>query len=219
MIRPARDTAASLSVAVPDAQSIAIAAPTRTLAGSSNIGDAVISPSEIVDRNDPGLLTTSLIEFTGPNTYSINGAGAFAYTSGDPIIINGSQFVISGIAQTGDQFTLEANLGGSGDNRNGLLLSQIQSRRILQGGMVSISDNYGRLIADVGGTASQIQANLSAQNVILANIEDTISSKSGVNLDEEAARLIQFQQAYQAMAQVVAITSTLFDTLLGAVRR
>ena len=219
MILPARDTAAGLSVAVSDAQSIAIAAPTRTLAGSSNIGDAVISPSEIVDRNDPGLLTTSLIEFTGPNTYSINGAGAFAYTSGDPIIINGSQFVISGIAQTGDQFTLEANLGGSGDNRNGLLLGQIQSRGILLGGTVSISDNYGRLIADVGGTASQIQANLSAQNVILTNIEDTISSKSAVNLDEEAARLIQFQQAYQAMAQVVAITSTLFDTLLGAVRR
>ena len=101
----------------------------------------------------------------------------------------------------------------------GALLGQIESRGILQGGTVSINDNYGRLIADVGSTASQIQANLRAQNVILVNIEDTISSKSAVNLDEEAARLIQFQQAYQAMAQVVAITSTLFDTLLGAVRR
>ena len=114
---------------------------------------------------------------------------------------------------------IEANLGGSGDNRNGLLLGQIESRGILQGGTVSINDNYGRLIADVGSTASQIQANLRAQNVILVNIEDTISSKSGVNLDEEAARLIQFQQAYQAMAQVVAIANTLFDALLASVRR
>ncbi len=219
MILPARDTAIGLSVIVADAQSIAIAAPTRTLAGSSNIGDAAISRSEIVDRNDPGLLTTSLIEFTGAATYSINGAGSFVYVSGDPIIINGSQFVITGIPQTGDQFTIEANLGGSGDNRNGLLLGQIESRGILQGGTVSINDNYGRLIADVGSTASQIQANLRAQNVILVNIEDTISSKSAVNLDEEAARLIQFQQAYQALAQVVAVTSALFDTLLGAVRK
>ena len=137
----------------------------------------------------------------------------------DPIDVNGSRFTITGSPQIGDQFTIEANNGGTGDNRNGLLLSAIQSQGLLQGGTVSINENYGRLIADVGGTASQIQANLDAQNVILANIQDTISSKSGVNLDEEAARLIQYQQAYQAVAQVVAITSSLFDTLINAVRR
>ena len=86
-------------------------------------------------------------------------------------------------------------------------------------GTVGVSDNYARLIADVGGQAHQINANLGAQNVILANIQDSMFSTSGVNLDEEAARLIQYQQAYMAVAQVVAVTSTLFDTLIGAVRR
>ncbi len=219
MIRPVSGAPSSLNIAVTDIQSIAMAAPTRTAANSNNIGDATISASEIVDRNDPALLTSSVILFTGPNTYSINGAGAFAYTSGDPIVINGSQFAITGIPQTGDQFNIEANLGGTGDNRNGLLLSEIQSRGILEGGTVGVSDNYARLIADVGGQAHQINANLGAQNVILANIQDSMFSTSGVNLDEEAARLIQYQQAYMAVAQVVAITSTLFDTLIGAVRR
>lgn len=219
MILPSRDTAIGFGVAISNVQDIAMASPTRTLTGGSNIGDAVISRSQVVDPDDAGLLTTSLIEFTGPATYSINGAGAFAYTSGDPIIINGSQFAITGTPQAGDRFTLEANTGGVGDNRNGLLLSQIQAKGILEGGTVSVNDNYRRLIADVGGTASQIQANLGAQNVILSNIQDRILSKSGVNLDEEAARLIQFQQAYQALAQVVAVASTLFETLLAAVRR
>lgn len=219
MLLPARDTISNLSVVVTDAQAIAMAAPTRTLTGASNIGDAVIGQSQVVDPTDAGLLTTSVIAFTGPSTYSINGAGAFAYTSGSPIVINGSQFEITGTPQTGDQFTLEANTGGVGDNRNGLQLSQIQTRGILAGNTISINDNYGRLIADVGGTSRQIQTNLGAQNVIVRSIEDSISSKSGVNLDEEAARLIQYQQVYQALAQVIAVASTLFDTLLNAVRR
>lgn len=219
MLRPSRDVAAGLSVAVTDVQSIAMAVPTRTLSGSSNIGDAAISAPQIVDRDDAALLATSVILFTAPNTYSINGAGAFAYTSGDPIVINGSQFTITGMPQTGDQFTLESNAGGFGDNGNGLLLGQIQTQGLLRGGTASINDNYGRLIANVGTRTSQIHSNLGAQNVILANIEDEVSSRSGVNLDEEAARLIQFQQAYQALAQIVSVASTLFDTLLDAVRR
>jgi len=64
-----------------------------------------------------------------------------------------------------------------------------------------------------------VLSNLDAQNAIVAHLQDSVSSRSGVNLDEEAARLVQFQQAYQAMAQAVAVASTLFDTLLGAVRR
>jgi len=54
---------------------------------------------------------------------------------------------------------------------------------------------------------------------ILANTRDAVLSKSGVNLDEEAANLIRYQQAYQAVAQVVAVTSTLFETLINATGR
>ena len=219
LIRPSSDVASGLVVAVTNAQAIAMAAPTRTLASSSNIGDATISASDILDATDPNLLTTSLIEFTGANTYSINGSGSFAYVSGNPIVINGSRFTISGAPEIGDQFTIESNVGGTGDNRNGLLLSAVQTRGILQSGTIGVAENYGRLIADVGGTSSQIQANLSAQEVILHNLEDSMAANSGVNLDEEAAKLIQFQQAYQAVAQVVSVANTLFDTLIAAVRR
>jgi flagellar hook-associated protein 1 FlgK len=99
------------------------------------------------------------------------------------------------------------------------LLGDVQSVGILDGGSVSIIGNYGQLVAGVGSSTRQVQANLDAQNVVLKNVEDAQLSRSGVNLDEEAANLIRFQQAYQAAAQVVAVASTLFDALLNATRR
>ena len=111
LIAPTRYGAESIARAIDDPQAIAMAAPTRSLADLGNIGNGTISPTTVVDRTDPGLLNTATIEFTGPNTYSINGAGAFAYTAGDPITINGSGFTISGTPSAGDRFTIEANTG------------------------------------------------------------------------------------------------------------
>jgi flagellar hook-associated protein 1 FlgK len=173
----------------------------------------------VVDPSDPALLTSAVIEFTSPTTYSINGAGSFAYTDGDPIVINGSSVMISGAPSVGDQFTVEANYGASGDNSNGLLLSDIQSVGILDGGTISINENYGRLVSGIGSTTHQIKAGKEAQGVVLTNAQDAVSSTSAVNLDEEAANLIKYQQAYQAIAQVVSVASTLFDSLLNATRR
>ncbi|MGB5720649.1 MAG: flagellar basal body rod C-terminal domain-containing protein, partial [Woeseiaceae bacterium] len=194
-------------------------APTRVEASSDNIGNAGIAAVSVVDRNDPDLLTGALIEFTSPTTYSIDGAGSFAYTDGDPITINGSSITLTGVPSTGDQFTLQPNFGASGDNSNGLMMSDIQSRGLLEGGAVSVNENYSRLVSSVGAMTHQIQGNLDAQAVVLTNAEAAVSSTSAVNLDEEAANLIKYQQAYQAVAQIVAVVSTMFDSLLGATRR
>lgn len=219
LIRPARAAAGTFDVAVTDPQAIALALPTRVGASLNNLGSATANGVRVTDPGDPALLTTSTIEFQDANTYSINGAGTFAYVDGQPITINGSEVTISGVAQAGDQFTLEANFGASGDNGNGLLLADVQSVGLLDGGTISINQNYGQLVSGVGSATRQLQANLDAQNVVLGNVEGELQSQSGVNLDEEAANLIRFQQAYQAAAQVVSVTRTLFDTLLAATRR
>ena len=124
-----------------------------------------------------------------------------------------------GAPATGDRFTLEPNVGATGDNSNGLRMADLQSAGVLEGGTVSIGASYGRLVADVGGTTHQIKSNLDAQSVVLSNAEAAVSATAGVNLDEEAANLIKYQQAYQAVAQVVAVVSTMFDSLLAATRR
>jgi len=219
LIRTGQNAAGSIRSAVTDPQSIAMAAPTRGTAAQGNIGSASISPVSVVDAGNPALLSSSVIEFTSPTTYSINGAGSFAYTSGDPIVVNGSSVTISGAPTNGDRFTIEPNYGASGDNSNGLLMSDIQSRGVLDGGSVSVNENYGRLVSSVGATTNQVQSSLDAQGVVMANAEAAVSATSGVNLDEEAANLIKYQQSYQAVAQVVAVVSTMFDALLAATRR
>ena len=219
LIRSTGDMAGSLQNLLTDPQALALAAPTRSSSSLANTGSAIVSAAAVADASDPNLLNAAVIEFTAPDTYSINGAGAFAYVDGDPIVINGSEISISGAPAVGDQFTIEANFGAGGDNGNALLLSDVQSRDILEGGTVSINDNYGQLVAGVGATTHQIKSNLDAQGVVLKNAEDSVLASSAVNLDEEAAKLIQYQQAYQAVAQVVSVASTLFDSLLNATRR
>lgn len=219
MIRSTADAAGSMQSVLSDPQALALAAPTRSTASLNNTGNAEISPARVIDPADPGLLTGAVIEFTGASTYSINGAGSFAWSDGAPILINGTEVVISGLPATGDQFTIEANFGAAGDNSNALLLGNVQARGVLDGGAISINENYGQLVASVGATSHQVKSNLDAQGVVLRNAEDTVLATSAVNLDEEAAKLIQYQQAYQAVAQVVAVASTLFDSLLEATRR
>ena len=219
LVRSANDAASSLQSLITDPQGIALAAPTRSAASLANIGNANVGPASVIDPNDPGLLVSSVIQFTSPTTYSVNGAGSFAYTDGGAIVINGSSVVISGTPSVGDRFTIEANFGASGDNSNGLLMASQQSLGILDGGTISINENYSRLVASVGSTTHQIKAGLDAQSVVLANAEDAVLSTSAVNLDEEAANLIKLQQAYQAVAQVVSVANILFDSLLNATRR
>ena len=219
MIRTGAGLANSIQTVVDDPQAVAMAAPTRSSFDLANTGQASISAARVVDRTDPGLLTPAVIEFTGPGTYSINGAGAFAYTDGNPIVINGTEVTISGAPAVGDRFTIDPNFGAAGDNSNGLVLAQIQSVGVLEGGTISVNENYGRLVSDVGATTRQVQANVDAQSVLVNNAQDEVLATSAVNLDEEAAKLVRYQQAYQAVAQVVAVASTLFDTLIDATRR
>lgn len=219
LIRSASDAAASVGLLVNDANEIAMASPIRVASSNANLGDGNIGNTSIVDSNNPNLLTSSVIEFTSPTTFSINGAGSFPYVSGDPIQVNGASFEINGSPATGDQFTVAANFAATGDNSNGLLLANIQSAGVLSGGTLSINESYSQLVANVGSTTHQVQSNLDVQSVIMTNTEEAYLSNSGVNLDEEAANLIRYQQAYQAVAQVVAVANTIFDSLINATRR
>ncbi|MGR9099970.1 MAG: FlgK family flagellar hook-associated protein, partial [Gammaproteobacteria bacterium] len=106
-----------------------------------------------------------------------------------------------------------------GDNRNALRLANLENKMGLLGGTASFQDVYGQMVAHVGTLTRNAQVNASAQETLLNQAIDARESISGVNLDEEAANLIKFQQAYQAAAQVIAVTGVLFETLIGAFRR
>jgi flagellar hook-associated protein 1 FlgK len=218
-IRPTRDAANGLGVKITDPGKIAAAAPIKTAATAANTGTGTISAGSVVDATNPALRTTSTIQFTGANTYSINGAGSFTYTAGQPITINGAQVAISGSPAIGDSFTISDNTGGTGDNRNMLALSASLSKPVLDNGTTSLNNSTSRLVGQIGSQTRQVQASRDAQQIVQQEASDARDSVSGVNLDEEAANLIKYQQAYQAAAQMIRVASSLFDSLLQATSR
>jgi flagellar hook-associated protein 1 FlgK len=83
---------------------------------------------------------------------------------------------------------------------------------------MTISDAYGRMVEEVGSITARAQINTDRSEVLLQNTQDSVNAVSGVNLDEEAARLIQFELGYNASAQVISVARDIFDTLIGIFR-
>ncbi len=142
-----------------------------------------------------------------------------AYDPGGPIAFGGLQVSISGAPNAGDLFTIEPNLNGVGDNRNALALAALQTQLKLGGGTATLEDTYSEFVVEIGTQTRQASINSEAQDGLLSQAIQAREAKSGVNLDEEAADLLRFQQAYSAAAQVIAAADTMFQTLLNVVRR
>jgi len=219
MIRPTRGATNGLDVEINDPGKIAAAAPFRTSAAAANTGTGTISAGKVVDATNANLRTTSQITFINSTTYSINGAGTYTYTPDSPITINGAEVTISGAPAAGDTFTLSDNTGGTGDNRNALALAESLSKPVIDGGTTSLNSATSRLVGQVGAATRQVQSSRDAQQIVQQEATDARDAVSGVNLDEEAANLIKYQQAYQAAAQMIGVAKSLFDTLLNATSR
>ncbi len=218
LVQPTQFAAESLQVAITDPALIATAAPVQTAATSSNQGTATIGPAQVVNAANPSLLTTSTIAFTSATTYTINGAGSYAYNSGGNIAVNGVQVQITGTPAAGDSFTLAPNTGSSSDNSNAQLMANIANKALLNGGLNTLGSANAAMVSQFGAQAQQAQQRLSAETAIQTQDQTQLSSVSGVNLDEEAASMMQFQQAYQAAAQVIATSDTLFASLVTALQ-
>ncbi|MBD2858420.1 flagellar hook-associated protein FlgK [Spongiibacter sp. KMU-158] len=217
-IKPTVDAAGSFSVVMTDPSRIAAAAATRSEAVLSNTGSAKISETLVVDPSNPNLMDPVSISFIDATTYQINGAGSFAYTSGNPIVINGNQVTINGIPNAGDSFNIAANTGANGDNRNAMAMAATEDLKNLVGGTQSINDAVGALVGKVAVYTRSTEVNLQAQENLKYLASERQASVSGVNLDEEAANLIRYQQAYSAAAQAISTANDLFQSLMGAFR-
>jgi flagellar hook-associated protein 1 FlgK len=144
---------------------------------------------------------------------TLTGPGGFSF-----------EFKISGVPAdtdgTPDSFTLGTNTGGVADNRNAALLGTLQTSRLLFNNAAgepttTLGNAYAQIVTRVGNKTREVQASEAAQEALLAQAKSARDSMSGVNLDEEAANLVRFQQAYQASARVMSVAQTLFDELLA----
>ena len=130
----------------------------------------------------------------------------------------GFQFEVSGNPQPGDSFDIGYNANGISDNRNAEFMAALGTKNTLNNGSQSFSDGYASLVGEIGVRTRQSQLDKDSGQTLLEQSNNQRESVSGVNLDEEAGRLIQFQAAYNASAKVMSVAQDLFDTLLQTFR-
>ena len=220
LIQPTKTVPRALKLLITDPANLALSGPVRVSSATSNSSDATIARAAVLDETDPALLTATTLVFDDPpSTYKVNGAGAsIAYTSGANIDLNGWRVQITGAPAAGDSFGVKSNAGGTGDNNNGLALSTLQSEPILEGGTASFEEDYAGLTGRVGAAAEQAHVSSAALGSLTENAAAARDALSGVNLEEEAANLLRFQQAFQAAAQVIKAADQAFQAIIEATR-
>lgn len=212
--------------------------------GATNTGTAVLSAS--IDDVSQIPAQRFELRFSGGafsaadadgNALAISGTGSIA----DPLLVEGVAVSFTGAADEGDRFVVQPAVASSvqglnldpralavaasgspansGDNSNLLALQQSLSGPLLNGGQDDVGSATNLWIARTGQSAASANLSLDSSRAAESFALDRRDSIQGVNLDEEAADLLRFEQAYQAAAQVIATAGTLFETILSAVRR
>jgi flagellar hook-associated protein 1 len=242
MIRPTQNAAVSLKLAITDVNKLAVGAPavSGTL-NSSNTGSGAIDSVKVNSAyagspltsplnftyNSGSPNTLSLSPSTQPVTVSYNGISTtyppgtpITYTSGAEISVGNISVTLSGTPTNGDQFSVAAtSSNGPGDNRNGLLLGNLQNigqvANLGNNSKVSFSSAFSQMVSNVGSKTRELTVTGQAEAVALEQAQTALQSETGVNLDEEATNLIRYQQAYQAAGKMMQIASDLFNVLLN----
>lgn len=220
----ARDIAVAAAVAL-DPRLIAAAAPVVVNTALANTGTGQVTGLTV--NSTTGLPLAGDITLTfdaATKTFNVSGATPASLAFDPATQANGVSFTlgsvdltfsITGTPADGDSFTLTTTTAGVSDNRNAVLLGALQTAKTMLGGTASYQSTYSQLVSQVGNKTREVQVNRDAQASLLEQAKTQRDSVSGVNLDEEAANLIRYQQAYQAAAKVMTIASTLFDEVLA----
>jgi flagellar hook-associated protein 1 FlgK len=218
---------------------VAVGHPSNTGSGSINasVEDAtkLTAQDYLIERDGSGWIVKRA---STQESVVTSGAG----TAADPLKFEGLSLVTSGSPTAGDRFLLRptrdavagfglafsngnaiaaakaGSTSGSGDNTNALALAAAFDKIAFDDGQRSVRGILERLAGRVASTADSSQVSLEVQALSADEAQSDRDNMSAVNLDEEAAELLRYQQAYQAAAQVMRTSNELFDTLLAAVR-
>lgn len=253
LIQPTKGAAANIEVEMTRPEDLALAIPLRVEADINNRGDTSFTNITVTDPTaDPvGPLLTAAgatplraeIVFTSANSYDVVDATGTTVVSVagapnlDNLIAQASavagwpfgtvpyDFSIEGTPEAGDTFQINYNTNGTDDNRNGLLMADLQNADTMvsddgsgSSNLISFHEAYSTLVGTVGEKSASADISLKAAEAIERQSKELFQSTAGVNLDEEASNLIRFQQAYSASARVLTTAQSLFETILGAVR-
>ncbi len=199
--------------------------------GSANVTAAVTGPATLTP--DPYELSFAGGNYTLRNL-TTGASTTAAYVDPTTFTFEGIQVTISGAAANGDVYRLSAHAGTAGsssvaitdtdkiaaaaalpgDNRNALLLAQLQDRSVSALGSVDFQSYYSGFVGGIGAQSQTATRNLAAQELVINQLNYRREAVSGISLDEELANLIKFQKAYEASARFMVIVDELLQTLM-----
>lgn len=220
-IQPVRRAAGGMDTRIADLDKIAAASLVEREGDldisqlSAASGAFATNDEYAIEVDDAGDLTV-----TPAATVTRNGApftpGTDTLLEGDVVTIDGLSFTLDTLPETGSTASLDISLSdaSSGDNRNALALQNLQSQDVV-GGRASVTGAYAAMVSDVGNRTNITQVNLEARQGLTDQLRAVQQSESGVNLDEELANLLQYQQYYAANARVIDTAGSLLDTILN----
>ena len=226
LVKPFSTSASNISAEFSTPRALAVASPIIGKMGATNTGSLQLS-SLLAKTNaaTPPQPTPVVITFTGNNTYTRSdevppNTTTFTYTSGQAISSPDWSLVLQGSAKAGDTFTIAgikdaANNSGADYKLNaGNATAMMNLRDVAMFDGSALTDGYASLIAQIGVRSQSATYSANVSSSIAGNLETQRTAVSGVNLDEEASKLIQYQQAYQASAKVIQIAQSVFNTLI-----
>ena len=225
VIKPTAGAVDGMSVALSSPTQIAAASLGASAAASGNTGSGTIATPSVTNPTNwtNGTYSIAFSSGTPATQYQVtdssgNVVTSGTYTAGSPISFNGEQVSISGAPASGDTFTVGPNnKANTGDNTNVLAMAADVTSSVLDGGTTSLNAAANNLVSAMGVLTQQAQANATAQQSVNQSATNARSNLSGVNLDDEAAKMLQYQQAYQACAQMIQSSQTIFNSLISAI--
>lgn len=187
-----------------------------------NAAGEIVTDAEgnvVVDFNNP----------LGSAPASCNGVDIFAntrwndpdtQTAADTNGYPGYEVSFKGTVKNGSSFKIEINEDGYNDNTNGNLMAGIKQEGIVfstDSVRNSITEDYADMVSALGSAVMSANTDLKAAQAKCEQSQNLFSSTAGVNLDEEAANLIRYQQSYSACARIISASQTIFDALISAI--
>jgi flagellar hook-associated protein 1 FlgK len=241
-VEPTRGALNGFGLTTSDGAAIAASSPVLVSKGTSNTGTSSVTQGTVSSGYTLPSTTTTLtydsttgsisgfpvgstvtIGGTPPTSYNITAAtpnvpynpamGASMTITGSTI--NNVSLQITGTPANGDTFTIAPNPAGGKDGRNAQSISNLVTTKSMGNGTLTLTDSYANYVNDIGNQTNQIQASSKSQTALVTQITTSQQAISGVNINEEAANLLQYQQLYQANSKVIQTAQTLFQTILG----
>lgn len=230
LFKPFSTAAHSMQALVLSPQDLAVSNSVAATINPGNSGTLQLSGLKVTGAGIPDAASAGIqISFavdatTSAITYTASNGATGSYVPGQPIKIDGWEITLSGTPQAGDSVTVQnAKSADLGDNwkrdaGNASAFLALRDAKLFDGG-TTLSDGFSTLIAQVGTRTQSAQLAADLSGTIAKNLEADRTAVSGVNLDEEAAKLLQYQQAYQASAKMLQIAQSIFDSMISTVGR